>query len=295
LSVTGSELPFVSVVVPVRNGERTLRDCLFSILQTDYRDDRREIVVVDNGSSDGTAQIIRRFPVRYVLEERRGLSEARNRGIAESAGEVLVFTDADCVVTTNWLRELLQGFEESPGAAVVAGEVVAYPPQTPVERYLALRKPSYMNWSRAQEHTWFQFGNAAVRRPTFDAVGRFDTRFRGACEDVDFCWRLLRAGLELSWRPGAIVFHRNRASMPQLFRQQRTYGRSHAALLRKYPDNLAWTWGDEVTAWRDIGKTAQEAGRLGFGGSYPSIDLVRKLGQRVGFLEGLVREKARRG
>jgi GT2 family glycosyltransferase len=293
--VTGAAPPFVSVVVPVRNAERTLGDCLFSILQTDYREDRREIVVVDNGSSDGTAQVIRRFPVRYVREERHGLSEARNRGIAESAGEILVFTDADCVVAMSWLRELVRGFEERPGAAVVAGDVVAYPPQTPVERYLALRKPSYMSWSRAQEHTWFQFANAAVRRQTFDAVGRFDTRFRGACEDIDFCWRLLGAGFELCWRPNAIVFHRNRTSMPQLFRQQQAYGRNHAALLRKYPGNLAWTWGDELAAWRDIGKTVREAGRLGFGRSYPSIDLVRKLGQRVGFLQGLVRETARRG
>jgi GT2 family glycosyltransferase len=293
--MTGSALPFVSIVVPVRNGERTLRDCLVSILRTDYRDDRREIVVVDNGSSDATAQIVRRFPVRYVLEQRRGLSEARNRGIAESGGEILVFTDADCVVTTSWLRELVRGFEESPGAAVVAGDVLAFPAGTPVERYLALRKPSYMSWSRAQKHTWFQFGNAAVRRRTFDSVGRFDTRFRGGCEDIDFSWRLLGAGLELCWRPSAIVFHQNRASIPRLFRQQMLYGRNHARLLRKYPGHVGWTWGDEFAAWRDIAQTAREARRAGFGGSYPSIDLVRKVGQRVGFLEGLVREKARRG
>ena len=89
--------PFVSVIVPVRNGERTVADCLTSLLELDYPTDSREILVVDNGSTDRTAEIVQRLPVTYLLEERVGRSHARNRGIEASSSELLAFIDADCV------------------------------------------------------------------------------------------------------------------------------------------------------------------------------------------------------
>ena len=77
-------LPFVSVVVPVRNGEETIGVCLRALLATDYPLDRREILVVDNGSTDRTAELIHPFPLRRLWEPERGASNARNRGIRES-------------------------------------------------------------------------------------------------------------------------------------------------------------------------------------------------------------------
>jgi len=97
-------MPFVSVIVPVLNGERTIRECIVSLLNMDYPVERREILVVDNDSTDRTTDIIKNFPVRYLREERRGASHARNRGIEASKGAILAFTDADCAVTTRWLR-----------------------------------------------------------------------------------------------------------------------------------------------------------------------------------------------
>src|ERR671916_681647 len=113
--------PFVSIVVPVLNGERTLRGCLTSLLRVDYPPDRREILVVDNGSTDRTAEIIQSFPVQYLREEQRGCSAARNRGIQASRGELIASTDADCVVSSGWLRELVQAFDEEEGVGGVAG------------------------------------------------------------------------------------------------------------------------------------------------------------------------------
>ena len=151
----GSNLPFTSVIIPVLNGERTIRECLVSLLKMDYPVERLEILVVDNGSTDRTAEIINSFRVRYHREERRGASYARNRGIEASKGEILAFTDADCLVTTNWLRELVQGFD-SEEVGVVAGEVVAYPPQTPAERYTAMRRPRLsMRTSSHLDFPWF--------------------------------------------------------------------------------------------------------------------------------------------
>ncbi len=117
------EQPLISVVVPVRNGERTIRDCLASLLRMDYPETRRELLVVDNGSTDRTAEIIKSFPVRYVSEGCRGIPHARNRGIEASQGAIVAFTDADCVVDAAWLRELVRGFEEE-GIGGVEGETV---------------------------------------------------------------------------------------------------------------------------------------------------------------------------
>ena len=133
-------LPFVSVVVPVRNGEETIGVCLRALLATDYPLDRREILVVDNGSTDRTAELIHPFPVRRLWEPERGASNARNRGIRDSRGEIVAFIDADCGATKRWLREMVHCFEDDCVGGV-AGEILAYPPRSPAERYMAVHHP----------------------------------------------------------------------------------------------------------------------------------------------------------
>jgi glycosyltransferase involved in cell wall biosynthesis len=291
------EQPFVSVVVPVRNGDNTIGDCLASILACDFPEDRREVVVVDNGSSDGTADVARRFPVRYVTEPRRGHSHARNRGIQTARGEILAFTDADCTVAVNWLRELVSGFDD-PSVFAVAGEMIAFPPTTPAERYVAMRRPSYIHWGGARARPWFYFGSAAVRREAFDRIGLFDPKFKGGCEDIDLVWRLGHDGLVVGRRSQAVVFHRHRTNPRQFFRQQLGTGGGEALLRRKYPGEMPWTWANELRAWRDIWGTGWSAAKAyAFGGSagrrsmhfyFPFYDFIRKFAQRVGFLYGLV-------
>jgi mycofactocin glycosyltransferase len=290
-----ADVPYVSIVLPVRNGGPTLRRCLVSLLGLDYPAERREIVVVDNASTDSTAEIIRQFPVRSLRENRPGHSEARNRGIGESVGEILAFTDADCAVSTRWLRELVAGFDDE--TAAVAGDAVAFPPETAVERYVASRRPTLSAWATCQRLPWFQFNSVGVRRAVFEQIGTLDTRFRGGAEDMDFCWRILRAGLVLRRRPQALVFHHHRASVRGLVRQHVGYGRGQAALSRKYPAEIPWTLASEIAAWRDLAASASNAvgaavapngsGSRSTEASYAALDLMRKLAQRYGFVTGL--------
>jgi glycosyltransferase involved in cell wall biosynthesis len=278
----------VSVVVPVRNGAATLGNCLRSLLSMDFSPERREIIVVDNGSTDGTADIIKRFPVRCVREHRRGLSHARNRGIEASRGWAIAFTDSDCYVDQRWLSELLAGLTD--GISATSGEIFAYLPKTPAERYAARRKPLWHDWTLRRSRPWFLFGNAVVTRDAFERVGRFDTSFVGGSEDIDFCWRFHSQGLVSVYRPSAAVFHHHRVSSRSLFRQHVGYGRGQRMLLGKYPDTLSWGWRDELRAWMDLGGTANNAIRAwcGVQGTddrlYPALDLVRKSGQRFGFV-----------
>lgn len=246
-------LPRVSVVVPVLNGESTIRACLTSLFRMDYPDARREVVLVDNDSTDRSAEAVKAFPVRYVLERRRGVAFARNAGIERSDGEVVAFTDADCVVTKSWLRELVAGLSEGASVGGVEGETLCYPPRTAIERYTARRNShSYKARQSSPLAPFFGAANVAFRREIFERVGIFDTRFRAA-EDIDFTWRFYEeTPFKLVFRPKAVVFHQSRTDLRSFFRQQIRTGTALAVLQGKYPERLPWRVVDELRAWRQV-------------------------------------------
>ncbi|MDA2931703.1 glycosyltransferase [Nitrospinae bacterium AH-259-F20] len=292
----GHTTPFVSVIVPVLNGERTIRDCLVSLLRMDYPPELREILVVDNGSTDGTAEIVKSFPVRYLQEERRGASYARNRGIEESKGEILAFTDADCIATTGWVRELVQGFKDD-GIGGVDGETLAYLPATPAEQYMA--RWSCFNYQVRLASPFFPYAitaNVAFRREVFHQIGFFDSRFPAAGgEDIDFSWRFSQeTNLKLQHNPKAVVFHRHRSTTRSYFSQHMRNGRALVILQSKYPARLPWGWRKEFWAWCDLALNAWISARaairywLGSGKKMdvydPYFTFLRKLALRVGFI-----------
>ncbi|MGE5446163.1 MAG: glycosyltransferase [Ignavibacteriales bacterium] len=291
-------LPFVSVIIPALDNETLMKDCLISLLQTVYPPERREILVVDNGSTDRTADIIKSFPVQYLYEKRKGVSYARNRGIKASKGEILAFTDPDCVVSKGWLNELVRPFNEED-AGGVAGAIIPYPGQTPAERYAArIRSHSQ---ERPMNHPLRPFAmtpNIAFRREVFQEIGLFDTRFPGGgWEDADLCWRFFRGtNLKLKYTPRAIVFHRYRTTAKDFFIQHIRYGYGLAVIYTKYHGELSWDWRENLRAYRDLSRAAWTLTKLGFkriirrceaedfDASY--FGFLRQLGQRLGFLRG---------
>lgn len=295
-----TEAPFVSVIVPVRNCERTIGACVSSLLRADYPSERREIIVVDNGSKDGTAEIVRTFPVRYLTEPRRGPSAARNRGIESSAGEIVAFVDADCVATTGWLRALVRKFEE-PKVDAVAGEIVSYPPTTPAERYSALRKPRWQEPALQQSRPFAVTANVAFRRRTFDRIGMFDPALVRA-QDKDLGWRFFSAGLNLSYSAEALVLHRHRQTGWGFFVQHVGWGYGAALLHRKY--GLPWSARHELRKQADLlvalAVLAKAGLRYAAGGGdpmnlyYPYFELLRRLGLRAGGVYGLLQGFVRR-
>jgi cellulose synthase/poly-beta-1,6-N-acetylglucosamine synthase-like glycosyltransferase len=214
-----TDQPLVSVIVPVRDGESTIADCLDSILATDYPADRREILVVDNGSSDGTAALIQARPVRYLREEKRGVSNARNRGIAESRGEILAFVDADCLVEPQWLTELVRPFED-PEVGSVAGDLQHAPPTTAAERQAARMLGNWQRFAFTSNPAYPITANAAYRRDVLDRIGAFDPHMTRA-QDVELGLRFQeRSGLRLAYAERATAHHRHRSTQRGFFRQQ---------------------------------------------------------------------------
>jgi cellulose synthase/poly-beta-1,6-N-acetylglucosamine synthase-like glycosyltransferase len=207
------------VIVPVRDGESTIADCLDSILATDFPPERREILVVDNGSSDGTAALIQSRPVRYLREQRRGVSNARNRGIAESNGEILAFVDSDCLVDPQWLTELVRPFDD-PEVGSVGGDLQHAPPTTAAERQAARMLGNWQRFAFTSNPAYPITANAAYRRDVLERIGPFDPHLTRA-QDVELGLRFQeRSGRRLAYAERATARHRNRQTQHGFFRQQ---------------------------------------------------------------------------
>lgn len=229
------EPPTVTVVVPVRNGEGTIRTCLEALLAQDWPRDALELIVVDNRSTDRTGDVAAQFPVRLVEErDLQSSYAARNRGVAHSRGVLLAFTDADCVPDRGWVRALVSALEPA-AVGIAAGPIEAWRSERLVERYQAVRA---LRADRAFRHSVLPFAqtaNAACPRVVFDAVGGFDAacRFGG---DLDFCWRVQRrTGLRLAYEPAAVVRHRHRTTWRGLFRLYEKNALANCLLAERWP------------------------------------------------------------
>ncbi len=238
--------PAVSVIVCTRNGVALLPDCLRSLLSLDYPS--VEVVVVDDGSTDGTSGLVREhFPwVRLVRTAPHGLSAARNAGAAAARGDVLAFLDDDCAADPHWLRWIVHAFE-THGWAAAGGPNLPPPSDSRLQRILDALPGTAIHVlldDRRAEHV--PGCNLVVTRAAFAAAGGFDARFTTAGDDVDFCWRLLAAGLTIGYEPGAVVWHRRRSSPWKFLRQQVGYGLAEALLAGPWPERI----GPGGAAWK---------------------------------------------
>jgi glycosyltransferase involved in cell wall biosynthesis len=285
----------ISVIVPVRNGADSIKSCLASLVATDYPETRREIIVVDNGSTDETAEIVRGFPVRYVAErERLGAPAARNTGIGVARGDVIAFTDADCVVSKGWLQGIA-GALDDPTVGGVAGEILPYPPRTAPERYAArIRHLSPQKYLARPRLPFAVFANLAFRRQVFEQIGLLDEKLVQG-DSTDFCTRFVRGtGWTLKYVPGATVLHRHRNTTWGFLTQQWAYGRGHALLYIKYRREIPWGWRQSVLAYRDLARAggALLAGCVRFGVNggpreeldYRYFEFLKRVAERLGFI-----------
>jgi glycosyltransferase involved in cell wall biosynthesis len=244
-SLRAVEWPKVSVVVASYNGGRTLDECLGSLGRLTYPD--YEVIVIDDGSTDNTPEIVARHDVRCVRTANGGLSRARNLGIESSTGEIVAFIDSDAYADPDWLYYLVTALREH-NASAVGGPNLAPPEDgfTAACVDFAPGNPTHvlLDDERA-EHV--PGCNMAFLKDALAEIGGFDNTHRAAGDDVDVCWKLLVRAETIAFSPGAVVWHHRRPTVRAYLRQQRGYGFAEAHLKRRYPGrfnifgDLVWT------------------------------------------------------
>ncbi len=241
-------LPTVSVIVPVRNGARTLAACLKALQQQDYPPDAMEVIVVDDGSTDDTPELVDAMatesaeqgncPALWLIrQEWCGAPAARNRGVAEAGGEIVLFTDADCEPVPGWISAMQAPFAD-PEIAVVAGgyltrqtSLVAQLAQAEFEeRYRLLAH--YPTVDIAFTHS------AGFRRAVFLAAGGFDERMPNNNEDLEFSYRLATSGHRILFAPKGLVFHRHPETLGEYVRKKFSRGFWRILVYKRYPRKI---------------------------------------------------------
>jgi cellulose synthase/poly-beta-1,6-N-acetylglucosamine synthase-like glycosyltransferase len=229
--------PHVSVIVPIYNGDTDVPDLLDCLRSQTYPIDRVEYCLIDNNSSDRTTALLEAAARQgditlHPLRETQIQSSyaARNTGIRAARGEVFAFTDADCRPQPNWLPELIEPFGD-PKVGIVAGEIRALPAESLLERHA--EKAETLSQKHTLNHSFCPYGqtaNLAIRREALEQVGLFRP-YLTTGGDADMCWRILRrTDWQLAFAASAVVLHRHRATLRELYSQWRRYGESNRYL-----------------------------------------------------------------
>ncbi len=196
--------PGVSIIVAVRNMESTIGRCVESLLALDYPS--KEIIIVDDESTDSTPEVLSCYPVRTLRIKNEGVSGARNEGVRLASHEYIAFTDADCYVDRDWLSRLVKRFDDPKVGAV--GGYVDFEKRGIIASAISIEYARRFN-KRGNETRSVACISAAFRKTALQTVGGF-RKLGGQLvggEDIDLSYRIIEAGWRLVYEPTAVVHH----------------------------------------------------------------------------------------
>ena len=222
--------PKVSIVVPVKNGAAKIKDLLDSLMRVDYDRNKLEIIVVDGHSTDGTKEIVSHYPVKLLTEEKPGVNAARNTGIKNSTGEIIAFTDHDCVIPKDWVKKMVENLQD-PQVGCVGGQILRYNDDflarnadesiIPVMRIF--KKKAVIE--KISSPIYYPVGcNLAVKREAVEKTGFFDERFEYGFDELEFAERVCEKGYKILLTPEISVKHKHRSTLLELLKQTFRYG-----------------------------------------------------------------------
>ncbi|HEX6818371.1 MAG TPA: glycosyltransferase, partial [Ktedonobacterales bacterium] len=235
-----STLPLVSVVVPAYNSAGFVSYCLRSLFAQSYPAERYEIILVDDGSTDDTAERARQLgeqwagSLRVITKANGGPASARNAGIRAATGDVVAFTDSDCIADPDWLVQLVAALCDDPGAAGVGGPLCNVSPPGWVAHFLESTS-FYRHRVRHGLVDYLLTANVAFRRDALLAVHGFAEREGAWCEDADLSFRLKQAGYRLRVSAaGRVTHYGTPRSVRGLARELYRYGHGNSVLSRNW-------------------------------------------------------------
>jgi GT2 family glycosyltransferase len=233
------KLPFVSVVVATYNRKKMLGDCINSLFNQTYPKEEYEVIIINDGSTDGTEDTLIEYAKRapcgfkWFTQDNSGQTVAFNLGIKNSTGEVVCITGDDCIMDTACIQNLIRGYDRKEVGAV-GGRILGMKTDGFVENYTEKSRMF------SQEDFIYHFivgGNSSYRKSVLDEIKGFDEFFRHG-QDTEICMRIRLKGYSLRYLPESIVYHKHKATvcdiLGQFYRYERTYSRLH----KKYPRNF---------------------------------------------------------
>ena len=234
LPVNIDSWPFFSVIVCTYNGSATIRDCMEALKRLKYPS--FEVIVVNDGSTDQVAAIVKEYPVRLINTKNNGLSSARNTGMNNAKGNILAYIDDDAYPDEHWLHYLAYAYIHSSHGAMGGPNII--PPEDGLLAQCVADAPGgpvhvLLNDDIAEHIPGCNF---SVRKDVLMKVGGFDPLYRSAGDDVDACWRIQEAGYTIGYHPSALVWHHRRNSLKAYWKQQKGYGKAEALLESKWPE-----------------------------------------------------------
>ncbi|MGQ9626389.1 MAG: glycosyltransferase family 2 protein [Anaerolineae bacterium] len=237
---------FFSVIVTTYNRRKLLRSCIDSLLSQDYPAEKYEIILVDDGSRDGSGEMVRSVfggRVRYLYQDNSGWAAARNLGLTQSRGEIVIFIDDDCRVAPDWLTLYEAAYLAHPEVGGVAGRVDAGPEMNLAGKIRFRGHVAIFNelnaplGTRYESPGYVNFCYGANRSYRREVLGEapFDARL-WYFEDHDLDLRLKEQGVLIFYDPRVVVWHHYRLSAWGRIRADFYYARSEVLFRALHPD-----------------------------------------------------------
>lgn len=228
-----------SIIIPALNSATTIDHCLSSIFSADSSNEPFEVLIVDGGSKDKTVEIAQKYPVKVLTCKERGIGPARNLGLREARGEIVCYTDSDCVIEKAWLPKISSFFRKNPEVDGVGGLVLWYSEgATKLQRLSGKIFAESMDFPRREAKTTVGsfYGilvdaNCAYKRQVLLEAGGFPEPV-GLGHELS--WKLAQEGKTLVFNPDLKVFHIFPSTLRGLFRQHFRWGMYMSVLERKY-------------------------------------------------------------
>lgn len=228
-----------SVIIPAYNSEKTLSACLESLEDQSLSKEDYEVIVVDDGSTDSTATIAKKFNNKYIYQTNQGPASARNKGVKSAVGDIVLFTDSDCVPEPNWIEEMAKPFD-NPGVVAVKGAYITAQKSLTArfaqiefeERYRLLLGSKYIDMIDTY--------SAAYRKLIFLSLGGFDPSFPVANnEDTELSYKMSGAGYKMLFNPKAVVCHLNHPDSIRKYARLKFWrGYWRMVVYKRYPDKM---------------------------------------------------------
>ncbi len=228
-------MPEFSIIIPVRDEAATLKGCLEALQCQTIGRDRFEIIVVDDGSSDGSTRIAGEAADQLIRLDGEGAAVARNRGFAVSSGSLTVFLDADCIPSPDWLERMVAPLSD-PEVGGTVGRFVS-DQRNWVARMVQLELDRrYLRLERFRDIDFVNTATCAFRREVLPDPP-FDETFR-KLEDLELSFRLAGAGVRMRYVSNAVVSHQHPESLLSYVLRRFRYGRFSTLLYRRYSSKI---------------------------------------------------------